>query len=119
MYPLIPLVKDIRGIDHESLWGILPNRTWDLNGWYGELTLPREILKWRVVTQLELCLRRTLFWQRERRVTASIPAKNRLKGLTRLSAAVPCNKDAQVIPVVYECLGDVLGECRVDCEIIP
>ncbi|MFH1541822.1 MAG: NAD-dependent epimerase/dehydratase family protein [bacterium] len=112
---IVQLAKEIFNLDHEPVWGTMPNRMWDLSDWYGDPTKAQEVLGWKATTTLKEGLKRTSQWMRgyTNKNIAVRPAKT-----PKISAVIACYKDGEAIPIMHERLTTVFTQLCVDYEII-
>ncbi len=110
--------KDIFQLTGDPAWNSMPNRSWDLQTWYGNPAYAEKILSWRPKIAFRDGLERMVAWVKQNPISPTIYERVRLAGSIRLSAVIACYKDAQAIPVMYERLTQVFRTIKVDYEIV-
>jgi dolichol-phosphate mannosyltransferase len=111
-------IKEIFGIQQNPEWGDMPNRKWDLQEWYGDATLAKELLGWQSETQLKDGLQKTADWQKAYSMPLYEKKLAQDKIRHKLSAVIACYKDEQAIPYMYDRLSKTFQKIGVDYEII-
>lgn len=111
------IAKSTFKIEESPQWESMPNRTWDINDWYGDPSLAEKILKWRAKTLFEEGILKTAEWHKANK--SALPAvATAVKSVLRLSSIIACYKDAQAIPYMYQRLKTTMEKIGVDYEII-
>jgi polyisoprenyl-phosphate glycosyltransferase len=113
---LITTVKDTFQIKEEPKWSSMPNRFWDLQNWYGNVTSSEQNLNWKARTSLKEGLLKTYQWREAQKIAP--PSEVMMGQPVRISAVIACYKDGQAIPEMHASLSRVFSEMRVDYEII-
>jgi nucleoside-diphosphate-sugar epimerase/glycosyltransferase involved in cell wall biosynthesis len=111
-------IRELFNIDAEPVFGIMPDRKWDLMEWYGDAELAQKILGWQNKTSLKEGLEKTYHWQKEKANQLYEKKIVQDKIRHKLSAVIACYKDAEAIPFMYERLSAVFKKINVDYEII-
>lgn len=106
---------DLRG---EPVWSSMPNRSWDLEQWYGNPGRAREILGWEARTSFPEGLQATVDWTRRQSAVPEVRSHKRLDSSLRISAVVASYKDEPAVTVMHERLAKVFRDLKVDYEII-
>jgi len=115
---LAQMARTSFGISEEPHWSSMPNRTWDLQRWFGNPGMARDLLGWTSRTTLKEGLEKTTAWFKGRSGLPEIQSVNAVERPVRLSAIIACYKDNLAIPVMHERLTRVFEKLRVDYEII-
>jgi nucleoside-diphosphate-sugar epimerase/glycosyltransferase involved in cell wall biosynthesis len=108
--------KKLFNVNEEPVFGSMVNRRWDLQDWYGNPALAKEIMNWHYTIPFEEGLRLTGQWEKE--------AAEKIKSVTfaikpkKISVVIACYKDNRAIPVLYERLTSVFQITGNDYEII-
>ncbi len=112
------VIKEIFNIPEAPHWGDMANRKWDLQEWYGDASLAKELLGWESETGLKEGLSQTWQWQKNyaRPLYEKKLIQDKIKH--KLSAVIACYKDAEAIPFMYDRLTKVFQKLFVDYEII-
>lgn len=103
-------------IPAEPVFGVMPNRKWDLANWYGDPARARTELDWSSRVPLDAGLALTTAWEK-------LAAPHVRFGLVarkpeKLSAIIACYRDHEAIPIMHERLTRVFTTLGVDYEII-
>jgi polyisoprenyl-phosphate glycosyltransferase len=108
-------------IKEEPRFQSMPNRKWDLAGWFADNRKAREVLGWSPRTTFAEGLSATARWYEgladPERYRAS-SKKFAVDSKYSLSVVVACQNDAQAIPLLYDRLKRTLEGLKVDYEII-
>ncbi len=99
----------------------MPNRKWDLAGWYADPSKARTDLGWQAKTDLRDGLRAMADWCRSLESLERYERSSKRFGPDEtfsVSAIVACYKDGQAIPIMYERLKQVFEKLNVGHEII-
>lgn len=112
------VIKEIFEIPEEPHWGDMANRKWDLNEWFGDATLAKELLGWQNETGLKTGLTKTYEWQKNYAMPLYEKKIVQDKIKHKLTAVIACYKDAQAIPIMHERLTATFQKLFVDYEII-
>jgi dolichol-phosphate mannosyltransferase len=112
------IAKKVFDIPGEPSWGDFPNRKWDLQNWYGNPLLAKELLTWQSETSLEQGLLSTAAWMKN--YAKPLYEKKLIQDKIRhkISAIIACYKDAQAIPIMYKRLTATFKKMMIDYEII-
>lgn len=99
----------------------MPNRKWDVSGWFANPAKARNELGWTARVPLREGMKRMADWCRslehpERYVRSS--KKFGRDETWSVSAIVACYKDGQAIPIMHQRLTQVFDKLNVDYEII-
>jgi nucleoside-diphosphate-sugar epimerase/glycosyltransferase involved in cell wall biosynthesis len=114
------LCKDLFALPGEPAF-TMPNRQWDVAGWYADPTKAQQELGWRAETSLTDGLRRTAEWLRALPSVERYQLSSKKFGLDEtfsVSAIIACYKDGQAIPIMYERLKQVFSKLNIGHEII-
>jgi dolichol-phosphate mannosyltransferase len=111
-------LKSLCAIPGEPAWGTMPNRSWDLENWYGDPRFAREVLGWKPRTTLKRGLQETIRWQRSRQQPTPTTVLSPSGKPPRISAVIACYRDGQAIPIMHRRLTEVFTRAGVDYEII-
>ncbi|MDR2337791.1 MAG: NAD-dependent epimerase/dehydratase family protein [Deltaproteobacteria bacterium] len=110
------LAKDIFKIEKDPVFGKMTNKKWDLQNWYGNPQLAKDLMNWQTQTDLADGLKSYFEWQRAASTTQQfvvIPKKEQ-----KISVIIACYRDAQAIPIIHQRLTEVLSQTGYDYEII-
>lgn len=120
MSELAVVAKDLFSVAGDPSF-TMPNRHWDVEGWYADPSKARDVLGWQVRMPLRDGLSRLAAWY------AGIEDKDRYLRSSKkfgrdevfsVSAVIACYKDAQAIPIMYERLTKVFQKLNIGYEII-
>lgn len=99
----------------------MPNRSWDVADWFGDISKAKAVLGWSPRTPLADGFRRTTDWYRDLPDKAGYERASKKFGVDTVysvTAVVACYKDNQAIPVMYERLRATFAKLNVDYEIL-
>lgn len=115
------LVKKIFSIQGDPLFNSMKGREWDVNRWQANTRKAKDLLQWKVVTDLEKGLKKTKKWFESLKNTERYFLSSKKFGVDTthsISAIIVCYKDEPAIPIMYRRLVEVFTEINVDYEII-
>ena len=110
--------KKIFDIPENPEFGTMPNRSWDLDNWYGDAQKARQVLNWEPKVSLEAGLRATANWIKNNGPGPIVTEIKQLQKIPRLTAVIACYKDGMAIPFMHKRLTETFQRLRVDYEII-
>ncbi len=99
----------------------MPNRQWDVSGWYANPSKAENELGWHARTSLEDGLRATAEWLRGLESLERYQRSSKKFGPDEtysVSAIIACYKDGQAIPIMYQRLKQVFEKLNIGHEII-
>jgi dolichol-phosphate mannosyltransferase len=112
----------------EDLFGLpgqpeftMPNRQWDVAGWYANPAKAETELGWRARTPLADGLQKTADWLRSLESLERYQRSSRKFGPDEtysVSAIIACYKDGQAIPIMYQRLKQMFEKLDIGHEII-
>ncbi len=114
------LCKDVFALPSEPEF-TMPNRKWDVAGWFANPARARAELGWSAKTPLRQGLDDMAAWCRSLEDIERYQKSSKKFGpdeVFSVSAIIACYKDGQAIPIMYRRLKDVFEKLNIGHEII-
>ena len=112
--------KELMSLDGDPPF-TMPNREWDVPGWFADSRKAKDELGWSARTPLREGLQKTIAWYRSLEDPERYRASSKQFGPDEthsVSAVIACYRDGQAIPVMHGRLKAVFEKLNVAYEII-
>jgi polyisoprenyl-phosphate glycosyltransferase len=115
------VARETFSIAREPDFSSMPDRNWDVKGWYANPEKAARLLQWRARTPLREGLAQMVAWYRALPDPEKYHNSSKQFGLDTtysVTAIIACYKDNLAIPIMYRRLKETFDKLKIDYEII-